>query len=114
MTGSTTLDIILGLLSIIGFAGMVSGLTVRFVGKKLDRNEARREERERARIEEITLLHEGQKCTEHLAEAVAEAQAKEHGPDKAVDTAMGYLCGFKEKRDAFLRLQAAKRVHGTQ
>ena len=114
MTSNPTVNVILVLLGLIGFSGIVSGMTVRLIGKKLDRSEAKREEREKARIEEIMILHEGQKCTEHLAEAVAEAQEKEHGSDKAVDTAMDYLCGFKEKRDAFLRLQAAKGIHGTQ
>lgn len=114
MTSSPFMNALLIILSALGFGGIVAGVTVRYVGKKLDKNEAKREAREKARIEEITLLHEGQKCTEHLAEAVAEAHEKDHGSDKAIDTAMDYLCGFKEKRDAFLRLQAAKSVHGTQ
>jgi hypothetical protein len=114
MTSSPFMNGLLIILSALGFGGIVAGITVRFVGKKLDKNEKRREERDKARIEEITLLYEGQKCIEHLGEAVADAQIREHGPDKNVDTAMGYLCGFKEKRDVFLRLQAAKGIHGTQ
>lgn len=113
MTNSPTVNVILIILGLIGFSGIVSGITVRLIGKKLDKSEARREEREKARIEEIMILHEGQKCTEHLAEAVAGVQEKQHGPDKAVDNAMEYLCDFKEKRDAFLRLQAAKGIHST-
>ena len=114
MTSSPFFNALLIILSALGFGSIVAGVTVRFVGKKLDKNETRREEREKARIEEITILHQGQICTEHLAEALADAQGKDHGPDKAVDSALEYLCGFKEKRDVFLRLQAAKGIHGTQ
>lgn len=112
MTAGELFNGVVIVLSAVGFGGVVSGVTVRLVGKKMDRNEARREEREKARIEEITLLHEGERCTEHAIEAVAAVVTRHHGPDKTVDTAMEYLCDFKEKKDTFIRLQAAKNVHG--
>ena len=113
MTTSPFINGLLVFLSAIGFGGIVAGVTVRFVGKKLDKSEKRREESEQARIKEITLLYEGQICNENAVQALADAQEEEHGPDKKVDAAMENLCGFKGRRDEFLRQQTAKGIHAT-
>ncbi|MPN52836.1 hypothetical protein SDC9_200499 [bioreactor metagenome] len=110
MNALSVLSIIGGLM---GFGGIVAGLTVRLVGKKLDRAEERREEREQAQIEEMMLLHEGLTCVGHVARATATAFVREHGQCVEITTAVQYHEQFRQKEDMQLRQRAAERVHGS-
>ncbi len=98
-------------LGFVGFGGIVSGLTIRAIGKKIDKNEARREERENAQIEETILMREGICAVGHLAEATALAQ-RDGKTNGTMTTALRYYQGFKDKEDEFLNRQAARHVHG--
>jgi len=110
MTGSPVLNAILYVLGAVGFAGIVSGLTVRFVGKKLDKNEAIRDQRETARLESELLIHEGLCATGHLAEATAIA-VKEGKANERTDLALKHYRAYRDKEDAFMRRQATERLH---
>ena len=107
----TALQIVSIILGILGFGGMVSGLEIRAVGRKIDRAEARREERENARIEETVLIREGICAIGHLSEATAVAQ-KEGRTNGKTDTALEYYRKYRDKEDAFVRRQAAEHIHG--
>jgi len=110
MTSSPVLNLIFAILGLIGFAGIVSGITVKYVGKKLDKNEAKREERENARLESELLMHEGLCATGHLAEATAIA-VKEGKSNGKTDRALEYYRVYRDKEDAFMRRQATERLH---
>ncbi len=110
MTNSPIINAIFYVLGAIGFAGIVSGLTVRFVGKKLDKNEAIRDQRENARLESELLIHEGLCATGHLAEATAIA-VKEGKSNGRTDRALEYYRVYRDKEDAFMRRQATERLH---
>lgn len=108
---TTLLGYLATFLSFIGFGGIVAGVVVRVVGKKIDRAEQNRDAREEARIAEIVLLHEGQCAIGHLAEATANA-LKDGKVNGKVDRALEHYHLFREHNEAFLRLQAARQTHG--
>ena len=103
-----TASIILGML---GFGGIVSSVTVKVLGKKMDRTEAAREAREQAKLESEMLMHEGLCAVGHLSEATAIAQREGRSNGKTED-ALKYYRTYRDKEDAFMRRQATEHLHG--
>ena len=92
--------------------GVFGSIFAAFIGKKFDKAEKKQDARERARIERETLTDEGLSSTGHLAEAVAQAYTKEHGPAPEIVEACGYHNKYKLHRDEMLRHNAAEYLHG--
>lgn len=107
MTGITVLDFILYMAGVLGFGGIVSGIVVRAVNKRIDKSDARRDAIEKARLEADIIVNEGLCAVGGLARATAIAvrDGKTNGETKhALET---YEV-WSARRAAFIERQAAE------
>lgn len=111
MTGNPTLDIILYLFGLLGMGGVVSGIVVKSVNRRIDRSDERREALERARLEADILNGDGLCCVGSLAEATAIAvrDGKTNGETKR---ALEEYKLWRGRREAFIQRQAAEHLRG--
>lgn len=111
MTGNPLLDVFLYLLGMFGIGGIVSGIVVKAVNRRIDRSDERREALERARIEADILNGEGLCCVGSLAEATAIAfrDGKTNGETKR---ALEEYKVWRGKRAEFIERQASQHLRG--
>lgn len=112
MFESPIVEIIVFILSLLGFSGMFAGIVVRLVGRKIDRSDKRQDERQQAYIRDIVLKGEGDVIVGRIASLTACQQLKDHGMNNDIANSLIAYDAFCMKRDEQLRQNNAEFLQG--
>lgn len=114
LTAEQWLEVLKGvftLLGLLGAGGVIANRVNKNYNAKFDAERNEREKLEKARVEEMMLMHEGITAVGHVARVNAEAYLAKCGPNAKLSTALEYHDRFREKEDTQMRRNAATLLH---
>lgn len=96
---------------LVGLGAIISHRVNKNFDRRFDQDRKDRETKEKARVEEMMLMHEGITAVGHVARVTAEAHLAKCGPNEKLTTALTYHDKYREKEDTQMRRNAAMLIH---